>query len=571
MEKKPQSEKDSHPQQQPIYIQVPYGNAVSDADEISLVDLWLSLAKQKWVFVVVPGVCVALALAYVLFFQSDAKLYESKMIFLPPMQADVLPFKQGGEENISSAQLFERFSVSLLSRKNQSEYFDEFELLDKIKEIADVGEKGRKPLNKERVYNRFHNTISIELSEPIDTQSIVVGDDAYNENKSKVSTIENFKRLKNKFGKKIETIRIQQITLSVKGEEAQLISDLINGFGAFAERQTINDHINDLDRKRAQKIESLHVKIKQLKARTKQSRENSIIRSEEQDRIAEQKIADQVSVLRVKAKTVRLAEIQRLEENDKLSKFTIEEQIVELRERAETQRLDMIAQLNEALVLAKNLEIKRPSYISVDDSRTQGPSDVGRGAVAALSEISKQGHALYLKGEDTLKEEIRKLKARQSNDPFISGFRTLQGKLRQLETNEKIEILKSRLNDDPFISELPELQQQLTLLKQNRQLESLRERMDDQPYIDELVGLNLHIKRLNTIVYDADSVRSAIVSQHAFPSNNPLNKSNKTQVILLALALGFLVAVFAAFLLSFLSKIGDSSSVKSASKELKKA
>jgi len=554
MENSPKDSTNLNPQQ-PIYIQLPYGNSITDTDEINLADLWFGLVKQKWVFLIVPCLFGLIAFIYVQFIASSTKVYEAKTLFSPPLQSDVLPFSQGGETKISPTKLFKQFSVSLLSRKNQSDFFDQFNLLEKITAASINSNQTKKKPSAEAVYNGFHNSMFITLSEAIEAKGeIVQGNNKARKTSDKERLILARNRLKNP-----KNSKIQQITLSIKGKNPQLISDLLNGFGAYAERKTISQQINDLKKQRELKISGLLNKIEQLKNKTRQARENNIIQIEEQDRVSEKNIKDKLRVLRAKAKTKRFSEIKRLTEVDRLTESTIKEKIAEFRILAEIHRLDKITQLKEALIVAKNLGIKSPSYISFNYSRATAQGDLISNSNTsaqsfALTEINQQNKALYLKGEDTLKEEINSLENRQSNDPFIPKLRTLQGKLRQLKTNAKINILKTRVSDDPFIPEIPELQQELTLLKHNRQLEALRIRTDDTPFIKDLIKLELQIKHLNEISYDKDKVRAAIITQHAFPSKQSINKSKKTVIILASLSLGFVASFFVALILNINSR-----------------
>ncbi|MBF8669055.1 LPS O-antigen chain length determinant protein WzzB [Pseudomonas putida] len=79
------------------------------------------------------------------------------------------------------------------------------------------------------------------------------------------------------------------------------------------------------------------------------------------------------------------------------------------------QRTDRIAQLNEALRVAKSIGLEKPPIIS-DALATE----VSAGMAGALT---------YMRGTKALEAEIANLKARASDDPFISGLRERQEKL----------------------------------------------------------------------------------------------------------------------------------------------
>jgi len=537
MENKPNTPDNNS--QQATFIQLPYEyiNGASNEDEINLAELWLTLIKKKWLLIGLPLFFVLLVLIY---YSYKPKVYEAKMIFLPPTQAMVVPFNAGELAKVSPAKIYERFSVGLLSRKNQSDFFDQFNLFEKTK-VSDLNNQNKKKPDKKNVYNRFHDSISIGLFTAEEPKPLLKAD-----------------KVKRRF-KDNKKEKIQQITLSIKGKDPQLNSDLINGFGAYVERKIVLEQINDLTVKKDLAISILTQKIEQLRTKSNKKRLDKIKQLEEQNKIAENKIQDSIDTLRVKAKTSRLAEIKRLEEKDHLDRKIIEKQIKELKVIAKIKRLDSIEKLKEALKIANNLGIKDPSYLSLDYYKPQMKNGYQNSSgmeqasnltsqSAALTEISKQPNALYLKGERTLSEEIKKLQNRLSDDPFISQLRSMQAKLRALQTNEKISALKNRISDDPYISELPGLAQKLSLLKRDRQLEAYKSRKDDDPFIKELRDLELKLIKLNRLSYNPDNVGSAIVSQYAFPSKKTINKISKLKVVLISSVLGFFVAIFIALL-----------------------
>lgn len=96
----------------------------------------------------------------------------------------------------------------------------------------------------------------------------------------------------------------------------------------------------------------------------------------------------------------------------------ISEQINRLREAAIGQREDQILILGEALNIAKMINLKRPL--------------VSSGNTVAEVRTGADGPALYMRGSEAIEAEIRNLKQRVSDDPFIAGLRPLQAKLSSL-------------------------------------------------------------------------------------------------------------------------------------------
>ncbi|WP_347901364.1 Wzz/FepE/Etk N-terminal domain-containing protein [Pseudomonas purpurea] len=93
---------------------------------------------------------------------------------------------------------------------------------------------------------------------------------------------------------------------------------------------------------------------------------------------------------------------------------SVEQQISSLRERALKNREDAIFQLQEALNVAGQIGLEKQLIVSGGV-----PADVS-GAV--------DGRLIYLRGTKALEAEVESLKARDSDDPFISGLRLLQSK-----------------------------------------------------------------------------------------------------------------------------------------------
>lgn len=89
------------------------------------------------------------------------------------------------------------------------------------------------------------------------------------------------------------------------------------------------------------------------------------------------------------------------------------------REIAKDLRSDRVAQLNEAIKVAKTLNIVEPRVV---------------GAKASIKGVSNQGLPLYYLGYRLLEAEKMALLERESDDPFIIGLRDLQDSINLLES-----------------------------------------------------------------------------------------------------------------------------------------
>ena len=95
---------------------------------------------------------------------------------------------------------------------------------------------------------------------------------------------------------------------------------------------------------------------------------------------------------------------------------------------AKTIKLDNIARLNEALSIAKELNINEVKMISSDITTIVNLED----------ESTTDNSKLYLYGTSALKAEIISLESRLSEDPFTTGLRSLEQKIEALK-NIKID------------------------------------------------------------------------------------------------------------------------------------
>ena len=98
------------------------------------------------------------------------------------------------------------------------------------------------------------------------------------------------------------------------------------------------------------------------------------------------------------------------------------------RNLAKTIKLDNIARLNEALSIAKELNINEVKMISSDITTIVNLED----------ESTTDNSKLYLYGTKALKAEIISLESRLSEDPFTTGLRSLEQKIETLK-NIKID------------------------------------------------------------------------------------------------------------------------------------
>ncbi|KYC25245.1 LPS O-antigen chain length determinant protein WzzB [Pseudomonas sp. ABFPK] len=105
----------------------------------------------------------------------------------------------------------------------------------------------------------------------------------------------------------------------------------------------------------------------------------------------------------------------------------LEQQIRSARDAAHKQREDQIARLEEALKVAKAVNLSKPPIIASGmDTEVSG---------------GMQGALTYMRGSQALEAELANLRTRESDDPFVAGLRELQEKLdfyRNLQLNPAV-------------------------------------------------------------------------------------------------------------------------------------
>lgn len=105
----------------------------------------------------------------------------------------------------------------------------------------------------------------------------------------------------------------------------------------------------------------------------------------------------------------------------------LEQQIKTARGSALKQREDQIAQLNEALKVARSIDLEKPPIIS--------------GTLSTEVSAGMDGTLTYMRGSKALLAEIDNLQKRRSDDPFIDKLRQQQSSLafyRALEIDPKV-------------------------------------------------------------------------------------------------------------------------------------
>ncbi|MEZ5567930.1 MAG: hypothetical protein R3E54_06270 [Halioglobus sp.] len=270
---------------------------------------------------------------------------------------------------------------------------------------------------------------------------------------------------------------LAETTLSIPFQhtDSQLAADVANALAAAAQARALEGVLEDLS-------VLLQTRVQLLEASVTQSAET--LRQADHD------------------------EIVRLQEEDELRRRTLQDQIDALTDKAYQLRLDRISELEEALSIARRLDITEPVTLRMLSGGKGGSS------IAVSADLSDG-----------------------SQDPlYLRGSRMLEAELATL---------RERTSDAYTVPELRELQMKLELLKQNRRIESLQGREDYVSLADN-VAQRAEISQLRDLL-DADyhTVQLARTDQLAIARSTPV-QPRKFQVLATAAAIGIVLGLLAA-------------------------
>lgn len=219
-------------------------------------------------------------------------------------------------------------------------------------------------------------------------------------------------------------------------------------------------------------------------------------------------IKERLNSLTLAANASRMAEISRLEETNRELIASLQMQIGLQISRAKKNRENQIIRVEEALSTAQALNITDP--VTWDDLRTK----------RTTSQITNE-----FGGED------------KSTPHYFQGARILSAELKRL---------KSRQDDRPFIHELVELEKQIEVLEKDPKIAALKLRKDDTIYIEQFDKLQQELSRLNQVPTQYNNARLAIVSQSAVVAPEPTRSS--LMIILVGVFISGFLGLFIALI-----------------------
>ena len=286
-----------------------------------------------------------------------------------------------------------------------------------------------------------------------------------------------------KIKKNVEKLNYEKpVHISMEGGDAKVISSFLNDIAKRANRKTVDDFITNIQLKTALRL---------------------------------YEIDKQKELLLIKAKEDRLSTISRIKEEDQQKINEINDQIERLRVKAKKDRLNKIRVLSDSAQIAKSLGIKDNNFKKIN-SNNQSNSTL----TVAIGDNQKLPE-WYLYGEDALNNEIK--------------------------------ILKNRENDDPYVPEIVNLQNKLNEINSNQTLKTLEKRKDDSPFIAEINKLDVEAIKLKSYQFDEKNIHAMQINQWAFVPEQPI-KPKKRLIVAIAAIAGFILSVLLVLLMNAFRK-----------------
>lgn len=152
--------------------------------------------------------------------------------------------------------------------------------------------------------------------------------------------------------------------------------------------------------------------------------------------------------------------IASLLEKDKIRKEMLQDELKALRLQLQTRKQNRIKELEEAINIAKQLGISRPSTPS-------SLADIGSGREgnSVRTEVNNQQIPLYFMGQQALEAERSILASRRSDDFTEPRVDQIQKELNLLATNREVGALKERENPELFVKGFGDSMADLAKLK----------------------------------------------------------------------------------------------------------
>jgi len=474
-------------------------------DEIDLRALFNSLVARKFLIAGLTGFVTVVAILYAI---SITPTYKVDSSFTSPSESSVITVNKLGMTNVTRETVFSSFLTHLSSKDLQRELFFKGDYLTKF-----------------NTDNAPIDDVDAFITETIESVNV----QSPNLNKKDMD---------------LGFLTELPYSVSIEGNNPEVISVYLNQLVALANSKTINDLIILNKLKISNRLEEISLEINLLLNQAEKDRFSQIERIKEEDAQKIRQINDQIEALKIKAKRDRLNQIERIKEEDAQKIRQINDQIDRAIYQAKQNRLNQIVELIDAAKLAKSLGIIENNFKLIKGDGASSDLTIAIGENKDLPEW-------YLYGEKALLQRVELLQNRTSDDPFIPELVTLNNKLNEAQNNNLLITLETRQGDDPYIPEIVDLENTLKEVQLNNALKTLEMRQDDSPFIAEIVKLDVEKIKLESRVVAMIGVSSMQLSQVALIPKNPI-KQNKRLIVLLAFIGSFMMSILLALIMSAL-------------------
>ena len=382
-------------------------------------------------------------------------VYQAKVSFLPPSGKDVAAL------NISDLSNSKDPKDSIIYEIDQEQLYHQFET-----QLNSVG---------------LRKVIFDEMNLKDEFPSVKNTDEAF------YKYFKDYYIVKPKASRQDDKLRSIQVVLN--GEKPKQIANVLNKIVYSASKKTIEDVVFAIKEIINNKVDLLNNNIAALRMGYINRTNDTIVQLTEADKIERNIINDKIRALKHAAKLQLQDKIKRLEEAEAIAgEIGLEEQYV-----SNSSNLDV----DVVNLFANNSRNKqKKSHYFRDDP-----------------------NPLYYRGRKALRAEIKEL--------------------------------KSRTLDDPFIPELRLLEQELIVLKQNQRVNAMSERKNNDAFIKGLRDKELELAYLNSIHIDTSKIKAVIIDQLAYPPNERL-KPKRSLIVVLGGIFGFMLGILVAFMRNYL-------------------
>ena len=294
-------------------------------NEISLVDIIRVLLKRKKLILGITAVVVCIGLLYAF---TQKRIYQVETILLPPSIENIQSLT-ALDSKVNSNTAFFNFIGSINTRKFKTEFFDKFNLLEALS-----SESSQVLTDKQK--NNYFESFSKSLSVNFDKKS-------------------------------------ESAILTLEGLDQEKIGSWLDSLVVMANKETINQLVNNLQASINSKIKNLKINISSKRSIYKKRREDELGRLEEAYQIAKKLgIHDHLFVPNVDAISAELDNISnRLSNANNLSSYmkgtkVLQAEINALKNRkSDDIHIDGLRDLQEQLTRLESIKIDKSKLQTV--------------------------------------------------------------------------------------------------------------------------------------------------------------------------------------------------------------